>query len=64
MLCSNNFENLLTNKDVMPKLILKRGFALAREIIHDHKLSILTTLEVLISGKSFGAFDANFQHLQ
>ena len=30
-------------KIVCPKLILNRDFALAREIIHDHKLSVLAT---------------------
>ena len=31
-------------KILCPKLILNRDFALAREIIHDHKLLILATL--------------------
>ena len=30
-------------KILCPKLILNRDFALAREIIHDHKLSVLAT---------------------
>ena len=46
-MCSKHFENRLTNKDFMPKkIILNRDFALAilREVIHEHKLSILATL--------------------
>ena len=35
---SNLNENWLTNKDFMPKIILNRDFALAREVTHDHKL--------------------------
>ena len=31
-------------RNLCPRLILNREFALAREIIHDHKLSILATL--------------------
>ena len=38
-------------KILCPKLFLNRDFALAREIIHDHKLSVLTTFLTLI--KSF-----------
>ena len=30
-------------KILCPKLILNRDFKLAREIIHDHKISVLTT---------------------
>ena len=37
-MCSKNFENLSTNKDFMPKNNSNRDFALAREIIHDHKI--------------------------
>ena len=57
-------ENRITNKDFMPRiLILNRDFALASEIIHDHKLSVLATVsEVLISAKYFLAFDASNCH--
>ena len=50
-MCSKNFEDLLTNKILCPKLILNRDFALARKIIHDHKLSVLATILTRI--KSF-----------
>ena len=64
---NKHFENRLTNKDLIPKLILNRDFALARGIIHDHKLSILATfltrIKSFISGKSFVTFDAELEQL-
>ena len=32
-MCRKNFENRFTNKNLMPKMVLNRDFALAREII-------------------------------
>ena len=40
-MCRSSFENRFTNKDFMPKIISNWDFAVAREIIHDHKLSVL-----------------------
>ena len=50
-MCSKHFENRFTNKDFMPKINFGRDFALAREIIKDHILSILATFLTVI--KSF-----------
>ena len=47
-MCSKKFENCLTNKDFMPKIKLNRDVVLAREIIHDHKLSVLAASLTLI----------------
>ena len=44
VVCSNNFENRLTSKNLCQKLILNRDFALTREINQDHKLLILATV--------------------
>ena len=59
---SENFENRFTNKDFIVEINLNMDFALAREIIDDHKHAVLESV-VLVSGKSFVTFDGDFEQL-